>query len=43
MLTNSAGQAGEPMPEDAADFAFTTHVAFVADRRECRAGEEIAR
>ena len=30
------------MPEDAADFAFTT-VAFVADRRECQAGEEIAR
>jgi len=43
MLTNSAGQAGEPMPEDAADFAFTTRVAFVADRREYQAGEEIAR
>ena len=31
------------MPEDAADFAFTTHAVFVADRRECQAGEEIAR
>jgi hypothetical protein len=41
MVTNSAGQAGEPMPED--DSAFTIHFAFVADRRECQAGEEIAR
>ena len=31
------------MPEDAADFAFTTRVAFVAARREYQAGEEIAR
>ena len=31
------------MPEDATDFAFTTHVALVADRLGCQAAQEIAR
>jgi hypothetical protein len=42
MLTNNAGQAGEPvrMPPDS---AFTTPLAFVADRLGCRSAREIAR
>ena len=43
MLTATPAKQEESMPEDAADFAFTTPLAVVADRFGCPTAQEMAR